>query len=58
MAEVELRIGSDEAEIAWVCGRLPSHGYRVNRLTGEVVVMVREEDLRDMLSSRRAVNAA
>lgn len=51
MGATELRIGSSEAEIAYMCGRLPSQGYRVNRLTGEVLVAVPEEDLVDMLGA-------
>ncbi len=57
VGETELRIGSSEADIAYVCGRLPSRGYRVNRITGEVVVAVPEEDLVDMLDAKHRMAA-
>lgn len=44
---VTLRVGSDEAEIAYMFGCDPV-GYRVNRSTGEVLMVVREADLRDL----------
>ncbi|MEU7147009.1 hypothetical protein AB0B15_03055 [Streptomyces sp. NPDC045456] len=54
---VELRMGSQEAELVYVCGKLPTDGYRVNRLTGEVSVLIPESTLEDLLGMKQVCDS-
>ncbi|WP_030660848.1 hypothetical protein [Streptomyces rimosus] len=55
---VELSLCSVEAELAYVCGKLPADGYRMNTVTGEVTVLVPERDLEDMLGMKQTFGDA